>query len=138
MRPPHQVLRGGSKLAYMDPQKLPGVVPGDPRLPIPVLSSPNHTREHQPAKPKSKEDRGFFARVLPRPLVRALDTVFGGRRRGQLSDKSGLGSNGLLGKVWNEHMSSGMLGRRLKKVFSNYQVRTTTKTGQMRTLMAEE
>ncbi|XP_019721762.1 beta-galactoside alpha-2,6-sialyltransferase 1 [Hippocampus comes] len=116
-----KVLRGGSKLAYMDPQKLPGVVPGDPRLPIPVLSSPNHTREHQPAKPKSKEDRGFFARVLPRPLVRALDTVFGGRRRGQLSDKGGLASNGLLGKVWNEHMSSSMLGRRLKKVFNNYQ-----------------
>ncbi|KAM9782027.1 beta-galactoside alpha-2,6-sialyltransferase 1 [Syngnathus typhle] len=120
-----KVLRGGSKLAYVDPQKLPGVVPGDPRRPIPVLSSPNQTHEHQPTKPKPREGQGFFTSILPRPFMRALDTIFGVRRRGQLSGKASdaefFGPNSLLGKVWNEHMSSGMLGSRLKKVVHNYQ-----------------
>ncbi|XP_061607523.1 beta-galactoside alpha-2,6-sialyltransferase 1 isoform X1 [Phyllopteryx taeniolatus] len=120
-----KVLRGGAKPAYVDPQKLPGVVPGDPRRPIPVLSSPNRTSEHQTTKPKPREVESFFARMFPQPFLRALDTLFGGRRRGQLSGKGGdaelFGPNSLLGKVWNEHMSSSMLGNRLKKVVNNYQ-----------------
>ncbi|XP_077361228.1 beta-galactoside alpha-2,6-sialyltransferase 1 isoform X2 [Festucalex cinctus] len=120
-----KALRGSAKLPYVDPQKLPGVVPGDPRRPIPVLSSPNHTRDHQPTKPKPREGGGFITSMLPRTLARALDTLFGGRRRGQLSGKGGdaefFGPNSLLGKVWNEHMSSSMLSNRLKKVAANYQ-----------------
>uniref|UniRef100_A0A672JGD5 Beta-galactoside alpha-2,6-sialyltransferase 1 n=2 Tax=Salarias fasciatus TaxID=181472 RepID=A0A672JGD5_SALFA len=121
-----KVLRGGAKPVYVDPQKLPGVIPGDPRRPIPVLSSPNHTHEdsHFPTKRK-REPLGFFARLLPRPLTRALETLFGGRRRGELSGRGGdaefFGPHGLLGEVWNDEMSSSMLGSRLKKVVQNYQ-----------------
>nr|XP_057943150.1 beta-galactoside alpha-2,6-sialyltransferase 1 [Doryrhamphus excisus] len=120
-----KVLRGGAKSVYVDPQKLPGVIPGDPRRPIPVLSSPNHTHEHQKPKPKSRENAGFFKRMMPRPLLRALETLFGGRRRGELSGKGSdaelFGPNSLLGEVWNEQMSSSMLGNGLKKVVENYQ-----------------
>ncbi|XP_077403491.1 beta-galactoside alpha-2,6-sialyltransferase 1 [Vanacampus margaritifer] len=120
-----KVLRGSGKLPYVDPQKLPGVVPGDPRRPIPVLSSPNQTWDHQTIKPKSREGVGFITSMLPQTLVRALDTLFGGRRQGQLSGKGSdaefFGPNSLLGKVWNERMSSNMLSNRLKKVAGNYQ-----------------
>lgn len=115
---------------YIDPQKLPGVVPGDPHRPIPVLSSPNHTHEARELPPKRKsrerEPSGFFAHLLPRPFTRALETLFGGRRRGELSGRGGdaefFGPNGPLGEVWDDEMSSNMLGSRLKKVVQNYQV----------------
>lgn len=116
---------------YIDPQKLPGVVPGDPHRPIPVLSSPNHTHETKDStakrKPREREPSGFFARLLPRPFTRALETLFGGRRRGELSGRVGdaefFGPQGLLGEVWDDEMSSSMLGSRLRKVVQNYQVR---------------
>lgn len=117
---------------YIDPQKLPGIIPGDPHRPIPVLSSLNHTLESwdPPAKPKPKERTppGFFSRLLPRPFTRALETLFGGRRKGELSGRGGdaelFGPRGILGEVWDDEMSSSMLGNRLKKVVQNYQVRT--------------
>ncbi|KAF0022820.1 hypothetical protein F2P81_024801 [Scophthalmus maximus] len=121
-----KVLRGGAK-PVVDPQKLPGVVPGDPRRPIPVLSSPNHTHAAGAAasKRKSREPSGFFAHLLPRPFTRALETLFGGRRRGELSGRGGeaefFGPHGLLGEVWDDEMSSSMLGSRLRKVVQNYQ-----------------
>lgn len=122
-----KVLRGGAKPMYTDPQKLPGVVPGDPNRPIPVLSSQNHTHEDSSSKRKSKdrEPSGVFTRMLPRPLTRALETLFGGRRRGEFSGKGRdaefFGPNGPLGQVWDDEMSSSMLGSRLKKVVQNYQ-----------------
>lgn len=122
-----QVLRGGAKPMYIDPQKLPGVVPGDPHRPIPVLSAPNNSVTESPSKRKHREPSGFFARLLPRPLTRALETLFGGRRRGELSGRGGdaefFGPRGPLGDVWDDEMSSSMLGNRLKKVVHNYQVR---------------
>uniref|UniRef100_A0AAQ5ZG47 beta-galactoside alpha-(2,6)-sialyltransferase n=1 Tax=Amphiprion ocellaris TaxID=80972 RepID=A0AAQ5ZG47_AMPOC len=124
-----KVLRGGAKPMYIDPQKLPGVVPGDPHRPIPVLSSLNHTHNggESPSKRRSKEREpsGFFSRLLPRPFTRALETLFGGRRRGELSGRGGdaefFGPHGLLGEVWDDEMSSSMLGSRLRKVVQNYQ-----------------
>ncbi|XP_062392973.1 beta-galactoside alpha-2,6-sialyltransferase 1 [Sardina pilchardus] len=126
-----KVLRsGGSKPIYVDPQKLPGVVPGDPRRPIPVLSSVNHSLEtdhHQEVRPKPRDRKphgGFFS-WLPRPFTRAIETFFGGRRKGELSgswsDKEFFGPNGTLGEVWDDEMSSTMLGKRLRKVVQNYQ-----------------
>ncbi|CAN9501033.1 unnamed protein product [Ophioblennius macclurei] len=121
-----KVLRGGAKPMYVDPQKLPGVIPGDPRRPIPVLSSPNHTQDagDSPAK-RRREPLGFWARLLPRPLTRALETLFGGRRRGELSGRGGdaefFAPHGPLGEVWDDEMSSSMLGSRLRKVVHNYQ-----------------
>lgn len=117
---------------YIDPQKLPGIIPGDPRRPIPVLSSLNHSLESwdPPSKPKPKDrtPSGFFARLLPRPFMRALETLFGGRRKGELSGRGGdaelFGPQGILREVWDDEMSSSMLGNRLKKVVQNYQVRT--------------
>lgn len=117
---------------YIDPQKLPGVVPGDPRRPIPVLSSPNHTHEAGDSaskrRPRDREPSGFFSRLLPRPFTRALETLFGGRRRGELSgrgsDTEFFGPQGPLGEVWDDEMSSNMLGNRLRKVVQNYQVRS--------------
>lgn len=125
-----QVLRGGAKPMYIDPQKLPGVVPGDPRRPIPVLSSSNHTQESGDSplkrKPRERTPSGFFSWLLPRPLTRALETLFGGRRRGELSGRGGdaefFGPQGPLGEVWDDEMSSNMLGNRLRKVVQNYQV----------------
>lgn len=122
-----KVLRGGSKPMYIDPQKLPGVVPGDRNRPIPVLSERNHTHEEVAAKHRTKDHStaGFFTRLFPRPLTRALETLFGGRRRGELTAKSGdaefFGPNGLLGQVWDDQMSSSKLSSRLKKVVTNYQ-----------------
>lgn len=125
------MLRGGAKPVYIDPQKLPGVIPGDPHRPIPVLSSPNRTQEAIESTPKRKtkdrEPAGFFARLLPRPFTRALETLFSGRRKGELSGKGEVEffrSTGPMGGVWNDEMSSNMLGSRLKKVVQNYQVRT--------------
>lgn len=116
---------------HVDPQKLPGVIPGDPHRRVPVLSSLNHTDEswHSQLKqnPREQATPGFFSRLLPRPITRALESLFGGRRRGALSGRGGdtefFGPEGLLGKVWNDEMSSSMLGSRLKKVVQNYQVR---------------
>ncbi|XP_057677398.1 beta-galactoside alpha-2,6-sialyltransferase 1 [Corythoichthys intestinalis] len=117
-----KVLRGSAKMAYVDPKKLPGVVLGNPHHPIPVLSSPNRTLEPRTPERKPAATRGFLAGMLPRPLLRALDTLFGVRRRGRTSggDAELFEPDGLLGKVWNENMSSSMLGSRLKKVVSNY------------------
>ncbi|KAM4620185.1 beta-galactoside alpha-2,6-sialyltransferase 1 [Polymixia lowei] len=121
-----KVLRGGAKPMYIDPQKLPGVVPGNPHRPIPVLSSLNHTQEAKDSHPKrrsrERESSGFFAWLLPRPFRRALETLFGGRRRGELSrDADFFGPHGSLGEVWDDEMSSSMLGSRLRKVVQNYQ-----------------
>uniref|UniRef100_A0A3Q0TBQ6 beta-galactoside alpha-(2,6)-sialyltransferase n=1 Tax=Amphilophus citrinellus TaxID=61819 RepID=A0A3Q0TBQ6_AMPCI len=122
-----KVLRGGAKPMYTDPQKLPGVVPGDPHRPIPVLSSSNHSHEagDLPTKRKEHESSRFFTRLLPRPFTRALETLFGGRRKGELSGRGSnaefFGPHGLLGEVWNDEMSSSMLGSRLRKVVQNYQ-----------------
>ncbi|XP_035761311.1 uncharacterized protein LOC118453812 [Neolamprologus brichardi] len=123
----YKVLRGGAKPMYTDPQKLPGIIPGDPRRPIPVLSSSNHSHEARDSssKRKQREPPGFFSRLLPRPFTRALETLFGGRRKGELSgrgsDAEFFGPNGLLGEVWDDEMSSSMLGTRMKKVVQNYQ-----------------
>ncbi|KAK2828060.1 hypothetical protein Q5P01_019094 [Channa striata] len=116
-----KVLRGGPKPVYTDPQKLPGVIPGDPHHPIPVLSSPNRTQAGDMSKQRSRqgESLGFLTQILPRPFKRALETLFGGRRKGELSGK--MGDTERLGKVWNEEMSFLMLGSRLRKVVSNYQ-----------------
>lgn len=127
-----QVLRGGAKPMYMDPQKLPGIIPGDPHRPIPVLSSPNHTLESwdplSKQKPKARSPSGFFSSLLPRPFTRALETLFGGRRKGELSGRGGdaelFGPQGILKEVWDDEMSISMLGNRLKKVVQNYQVKT--------------
>lgn len=124
---------------YVDPQKLPGVVPGDPHRPIPVLSSSNHTNDSgdSPNKKKQKEQApsGFFSHLLPRPFTRALETLFRGRKKGELSGKGGdaefFGPNGPLAEVWDEDMSSSMLGSRLKKVVQNYQVRFTQNVKEM-------
>ncbi|CAL8276662.1 unnamed protein product [Arctogadus glacialis] len=123
-----KVLRGGTKPLYADPQKLPGVVPGNPNRPIPVLSSTNHTQEVKEAASKKKakaRDSGFFAWLLPRPFRRALETLFGGRRRGEMSGTVGdtefFKAHGSMGEVWDEEMSSSMLGSRLRKVVQNYQ-----------------
>ncbi|KAJ3588986.1 hypothetical protein NHX12_009836 [Muraenolepis orangiensis] len=123
-----KVLRGGAKPLYADPQKLPGVIPGNPNRPIPVLSSPNHTQEvRDPASKKKTRAResGFFAWLLPRPFRRALETLFGARRRGELSEVVGetdfFRSRSSKGEVWDEEMSSSMLGSRLRKVVQNYQ-----------------
>lgn len=118
---------------YIDPQKLPGVVPGDPHRPIPVLSSSNRSHDSGDSPNKRKQrDRapsGFFTHLLPRPFTRALETLFGGRKRGELSGKGGdaefFGPNGPLAEVWDDEMSSRMLGSRLKKVVQNYQVTFT-------------
>lgn len=118
---------------YIDPQKLPGIIPGDPRRPIPVLSSLNHTMESweppSKQKPKERSSSGFFSHLLPRPLRRALETLFGGRRKGELSGRGGdaelFGPRGILKEVWDDEMSSSMLGNRLKKVVQNYQVRAS-------------
>lgn len=117
----------------IDPQKLPGVVPGDPRRPIPVLSSLNRSHEGRTSAPKQTSrtsgSSGFLASFLPRPLSRAIQTLFTGRRRGELSGKAReaefFGPHGLLGEVWDDEMSSSRLSSRMKKVVQNYQVRTS-------------
>ena len=71
-------------------------------------------------------ESGFFAWLLPRPFRRALETLFGGRRRGEMSGTVGdtefFKAHGSMGEVWDEEMSSSMLGTRLRKVVQNYQV----------------
>ncbi|KAM6986995.1 beta-galactoside alpha-2,6-sialyltransferase 1 [Aplochiton taeniatus] len=125
-----KVLRGGAKPMYIDPQKLPGVVPGNPNRPIPVLSSVNQTQEvkektQAKKKPRERESSGFLAWLLPRPFRRAMETLFSGRRRGEMSGSVGetafFGPNGALGEVWDDEMSTSMLGTRLRKVVQNYQ-----------------
>uniref|UniRef100_A0A8C7X3X2 Beta-galactoside alpha-2,6-sialyltransferase 1 n=1 Tax=Oryzias sinensis TaxID=183150 RepID=A0A8C7X3X2_9TELE len=124
-----KVLRGGAKHMPIDPQKLPGVVPGDPRRPIPVLSSLNRSHEGRTSAPKQTSrtsgSSGFLASFLPRPLSRAIQTLLTGRRRGELSGKAReaefFGPHGLLGEVWDDEMSSSRLSSRMKKVVQNYQ-----------------
>ncbi|KAG7260340.1 hypothetical protein CRUP_038108 [Coryphaenoides rupestris] len=107
-------------------KKLPGVVPGNPNQPIPVLSSPNHTQQvKEPASKKRTRAResGFFAWLLPRPFRRVLENLFGGRRRGELSGSVGdtefFRAHSGMGDVWDEEMSSTMLGSRLRNVAMN-------------------
>lgn len=117
-----QVLRGagGSKPMYVDPQKLPGVIPGDPLKPIPILSSLNNSMEASQKKQhsgsKERERHGLFAWLLGRPLRRALESILGSQRV--------FVNKGKVGELWNDEMSSSMLGKRLKKVVQNYQVRS--------------
>lgn len=113
---------------YTDPQKLPGVIPGDPQKPIPILSSSNYSMESS-SKDRSlrgkRREHGLFYWLLAQPLRRALETIFGGQRREEdaaSGDAVVFGPNGALGEVWNEEMSSTMLGKRLRKVVQNYQV----------------
>lgn len=116
---------------YVDPQKLPGVIPGDPQKPIPVLSSLNYSMEASQIErhmgSKERERHGLLAWLLGRPLRSALETILGGRRRadtaGQNLDDFFI-AKGEVGVIWNDEMSSSMLGKRLKKVVQNYQVRS--------------
>lgn len=130
-----QVLHGagGSKPMYVDPQKLPGVIPGDPQKPIPVLSSLNYSMEAsqkgQHSSSKERERHGLLTWLLGRPLRRALETVLGGRRADTTAQKVEeffvkKGGKGKVGEIWNEEMSISMLSKRLKKVVQNYQVRS--------------
>lgn len=125
-----KVLRGtgGSKPIYTDPQKLPGVIPGDPQKPIPILSSSNYSMESSNKERNlmgKKRDHGVFYWLLAQPLRRAVETIFGGRRKGNTGVAGGdavfFGPDGALGEVWNEEMSTAMLGKRLRKVVQNYQ-----------------
>ncbi|KAI4878763.1 hypothetical protein NFI96_028770, partial [Prochilodus magdalenae] len=125
-----KVLRGvGAKPMYVDPQKLPGVVPGDPQKPIPVLSSSTHTMEgshkDHSFRSRDREPHGLFSWLLGRPLRRALETILGGRGRadggGPKGDAEFFGPHGALGEIWDDEMSSTMLGKRLRKVVQNYQ-----------------
>ncbi|MCI4386525.1 hypothetical protein PGIGA_G00063460 [Pangasianodon gigas] len=125
-----KVLRGagGSKPMYVDPQKLPGVIPGDPQKPIPVLSSLNYSVEasqkEQHSGSKERERHGLFAWLLGRPLRRALETVLGGRKRADIARQKREGvsvTKGAGGVIWNDEMSSSMLDKRLRKVVQNYQ-----------------
>lgn len=124
-----KVLRGvGAKPMYVDPQKLPGVIPGDPQKPIPVLSSSTHSlegshKEHS-FRSRDREPHGLLSWLVGRPLRRAIETILGGRRKSdsfQKGDAELFGSNGALGEIWDDEMSSTMLGKRLKKVVQNYQ-----------------
>ncbi|TSL04290.1 Beta-galactoside alpha-2,6-sialyltransferase 1 [Bagarius yarrelli] len=115
---------GGSKPMYVDPQKLPGVIPGDPQKPIPVLSSLNYSVEasqkQQHSGSKEKERHGLLAWLLVRPLRRALETILGARRGdGQNLDDFFI-LKGEAGVIWNDETSSSMLSKRLKKVVQNY------------------
>ncbi|KAK2827187.1 hypothetical protein Q7C36_018113 [Tachysurus vachellii] len=116
-----KVLRGagGSKPMYVDPQKLPGVIPGNPQKPIPVLSSLNYSLEasqkeqHSGSKGREQQN-GLLARLLGRPLRRAIETILGGSKN---VDDFFVTK----GVIWNDEMSSTMLGKRLRKVVQNYQ-----------------
>lgn len=127
------MLRGtGSKPIYTDPQKLPGVIPGDPQKPIPILSSSNYSIEssNKVSHLKGKRrEHGLFYWLLAQPLRRAVETIFGRKRKEIMGTASGdevfFGPHGALGEVWNDEMSSTMLGKRLRKVVQNYQVRET-------------
>ncbi|KAK1787396.1 hypothetical protein P4O66_002892 [Electrophorus voltai] len=126
-----KVLRGvgAAKTIYVDPQKLPGVIPGDPQKPIPVLSSFNYTMESSHKnyhfRSKEKQTHGLLSWLLGRPLRHALETILGGRRRadvfGAKGDAEFFGPHGALGEIWDDEMSSTMLGKRLRKVVQNYQ-----------------
>lgn len=115
---------------YVDPQKLPGVIPGDPQKPIPVLSSLNYSMEasqkEQHSGSKERERHGFLAWLLGRPLRRTLEPILGGQRKVDTASQkmdAFFVTKGEVGAVWNDEMSSSMLGTRLKKVVQNYQVR---------------
>lgn len=113
---------------YTDPQKLPGVIPGDPQKPVPILSSSTYNMEasHKDHTFRSREPHGLLSWLLGKPLRRALETIIGGRRRadgGYLKgDAEFFGPDGALGEIWDDEMSSSMLGKRLRKVVQNYQV----------------
>lgn len=115
---------------YVDPQKLPGVIPGDPQKPIPVLSSLNYSmqasRKEQHLASKGKEQHGLLTWLLGKPLRRAIETVIGGQRVDPAEQKveDFFANKGRVGGVWNDEMSISMLGKRLKKVVQNYQVRS--------------
>ncbi|KAM9729627.1 LOW QUALITY PROTEIN: beta-galactoside alpha-2,6-sialyltransferase 1 [Menidia menidia] len=130
-----KVLRPGARPLLADPLKQPGVVPGDPRVPIPVLS--NRTQEAVGGAggggpgggaPGGGAPGGLLSHLLPRPFSRALETLWGGRRAGGGGGGGGAGGDaelfgprGPLGEVWNPNMSSSMLGGRLRRVVDNYQ-----------------
>ncbi|XP_061103797.1 beta-galactoside alpha-2,6-sialyltransferase 1 isoform X2 [Conger conger] len=120
---------GGAKPIYANPQSHPGIVPGDPRRPIPVLSAPNASMERGGAEARGKkrepgEGAGLLSWLMPRPLRSLLEGMFGGRRRGAMvggGDAELFGPHGTLGEVWDDRMSSSRLGHRLRKVVQNYQ-----------------
>ncbi|KAJ8342259.1 hypothetical protein SKAU_G00321870 [Synaphobranchus kaupii] len=119
----------GAKPIYVNPQKHPGIVPGDPNRPIPVLSALNSSLERGGAESRSRKQEavasggaGYLSWLMPRPIRHLLEGIFGGRRRtGAGSDSDLFGPHGTLGEVWDEEMSSSMLGKRLRKVVQNYQ-----------------
>ncbi|XP_064209068.1 beta-galactoside alpha-2,6-sialyltransferase 1 isoform X1 [Anguilla rostrata] len=121
---------GGAKPIFVNPQNHPGIVPGDPHRPIPVLSAPNGTLEGGRVESRSRKREpgggaGFLSWLMPRPLRSLLEGIFGSKRRtsagGVGSDSDLFGPHGSLGEVWDEQMSSSMLGKRLRKVVQNYQ-----------------
>ncbi|KAM9450598.1 beta-galactoside alpha-2,6-sialyltransferase 1-like isoform 2-T2 [Clarias gariepinus] len=120
-----KVLRGagGSKPMYVDPQKLPGVIPGDPQKPIPVLSSLNYSmdtsQKEQHLENKEKKHHGLLSGLLGRPFKSVLETLLGGRKKADVD--SFFENKGVGGEIWNDEMSINMLDKRLKKVAQNYQ-----------------
>ncbi|KAL4605011.1 beta-galactoside alpha-2,6-sialyltransferase 1-like [Arapaima gigas] len=131
-----KALRAGNnadaKPIFVNPQSLPGVIPGDPLQPIPVLSRlPTANglptgQEDTTAQRKELEARGLLSWLVPRPLRWLLESTSWSKRRrgsgdGRMGDAELFGPHGKLGEVWNEDMSSAMLGKRLRKVVQNYQ-----------------
>ncbi|XP_036380257.1 beta-galactoside alpha-2,6-sialyltransferase 1 [Megalops cyprinoides] len=117
---------GGAKPIFVNPQNHPGIVPGDPHRPIPVLSASNSTLHNSAGDPKIRRKEsggpGYLSWLMPRPLRWFVEGIFGGRRAGAGgADSEFFGPHGLLGEVWDEEMSSTMLGKRMKKVVQNYQ-----------------
>ncbi|KAI1902853.1 hypothetical protein AGOR_G00020470 [Albula goreensis] len=124
---------GGAKPIFVNPQDHPGIIPGDPHRPIPVLSASNASLEGGSDPRSRRKDltgsggTGYLSWLMPRSLRHLLEGIFGGRRRvgmagpGGGSDAELFGPHGTLGEVWDEEMSSSMLGKRLRKVVQNYQ-----------------
>ncbi|KAJ8408912.1 hypothetical protein AAFF_G00247300 [Aldrovandia affinis] len=127
-----KVVRAGAAAAkpiFVNPQDHPGIVPGNPHRPIPVLSVSNGTQEEPRVRRKDPPGgTGYLSWLMPRPLRRLLEGIFGGRRRMSgagaglgRSDSELFGPHGTLGEVWDDEMSSSMLGTRLRKVVQSYQ-----------------
>ncbi|KAJ8266170.1 hypothetical protein GJAV_G00126740 [Gymnothorax javanicus] len=128
-----KVIRAGgaeAKPILVNPQNHPGIVPGDPHRPIPVLS--NHNSSEAEARTRKREEpggvggAGVLSWLVPQRIRSLLERAwFGGRGKGSVGmaekDSDLFGPRGTLGEVWDEEMSSSMLGKRLRKVVQNYQ-----------------
>ncbi|XP_023685114.1 beta-galactoside alpha-2,6-sialyltransferase 1 isoform X1 [Paramormyrops kingsleyae] len=119
-----------AKSIFVDPLSLPGIVPRDPRRPLPVLSrlpASNGTVAEPGVARSQSDDRGSrwgLSWLLPGPLKRLLDgrgrKPGSGRAWGPV-DPELFGPHSKLGEVWNDEMSTALLGKRLKQVVQNYQ-----------------